>query len=57
MLYFSQETRRTLLAGIHRLLAPDGILFLASSEQPAEPSIWTSVFSGGTCHFTPRKPS
>ena len=26
MLYFSQETRKTLLAGIHKLLAPDGIL-------------------------------
>jgi chemotaxis methyl-accepting protein methylase len=37
MLYFSQETRRTLLAGIHRVLAPDGILFLGSSEQPADP--------------------
>jgi chemotaxis protein methyltransferase CheR len=51
MLYFSQETRKTLLAGIHRLLAPDGILFLGSSEQPADPSIWTSVLAGGTCYF------
>ena len=57
MLYFSQETRRTLLAGIHRLLAPDGILFLGSSEQPADASIWTAVLAGGTCHFKPRKPS
>jgi len=57
MLYFSQETRKTLLAGIHRLLAPDGILFLGSSEQPADPSIWTSVLSGGTCYFKPRQPS
>ena len=57
MLYFSQETRRTLLAGIHRLLAPDGILFLGSSEQPADPSIWTAVLAGGTCHFKPRQPS
>jgi chemotaxis protein methyltransferase CheR len=57
MLYFSQETRRALLAGIHRLLAPDGILFLGSSEQPADPSIWTSVLAGGTCHFKPRRPS
>ncbi len=56
MLYFSQETRKTLLAGIHRLLAPDGILFLGSSEQPADPSIWTSVLAGGTCHFKPRPP-
>ncbi|MGD0683303.1 MAG: protein-glutamate O-methyltransferase CheR [Terracidiphilus sp.] len=57
MLYFSQETRRTLLAGIHRVLAPDGILFLGSSEQPADPSIWTPVLAGGTCHFRPRQPS
>jgi chemotaxis protein methyltransferase CheR len=57
MLYFSQETRRTLLANIHNLLASDGILFLGSSEQPADPSIWTSVLAGGTCHFRPRKPS
>ena len=57
MLYFSQETRKTLLAGIHRVLAPDGILFLGSSEQPADPTIWTPVLAGGTCHFRPRQPS
>jgi chemotaxis protein methyltransferase CheR len=57
MLYFSQETRKVLLAGIHRVLAPDGILFLGSSEQPADPSIWTAVLAGGTCHFSPRQPS
>jgi chemotaxis protein methyltransferase CheR len=57
MLYFSQETRRALLSNIHRLLAPDGILFLGSSEQPADPSIWTPVLAGGTCHYTPRQPS
>jgi chemotaxis protein methyltransferase CheR len=55
MLYFSQETRRTLLAGIHRLLPPDGILFLGSSEQPADPSLWTPVLAGGTCYFRPAK--
>jgi chemotaxis protein methyltransferase CheR len=57
MLYFSQETRKTLLAGIHKVLAPDGILFLGSSEQPADPSIWTPMLAGGTCHFRPRQPS
>jgi chemotaxis protein methyltransferase CheR len=57
MLYFSQETRKTLMAGIHRVLAPDGILFLGSSEQPADPSIWTAVLAGGTCYFRPRQPS
>ena len=56
MLYFSQETRKILLAGIHRVLAPDGILFLGSTEQPADPSIWTAVLSGGTCYFRPRGP-
>ena len=54
MLYFSQETRKILLAGIHRVLAPDGILFLGSSEQPADPSIWTTVLAGGTCYFRPK---
>jgi chemotaxis protein methyltransferase CheR len=57
MLYFSQETRKQLLANIHRLLAPDGILFLGSSEQPADPTIWTSQLAGGTCYFRPRQPS
>jgi len=57
MLYFSQETRKALLAGIHKVLAPDGILFLGSSEQPADPTIWTPVLAGGTCHFRPRIPS
>jgi chemotaxis protein methyltransferase CheR len=57
MLYFSQETRKTLLAGIHKVLAPDGVLFLGSSEQPADPSIWTPILAGGTCHFRPRQPS
>lgn len=54
MLYFAQETRKTLLAGIHKVLAPDGVLFLGSSEQPADPSPWTPVLAGGTCHFKPR---
>jgi len=57
MLYFSLETRKKLLANIHRLLAPDGLLFLGSSEQPADPSLWTSTLAGGTCFHRPRKPS
>jgi chemotaxis protein methyltransferase CheR len=57
MLYFSQDTRRTLLAGMHRLLPQDGVLFLGSSEQPADPSLWTPVLAGGTCYFKPRQPS
>ncbi len=54
MLYFSKDTRKTLLLGVHRLLAPDGLLFLGSSEQPVDPSIWTPVLEGGTCHYRPR---
>jgi len=54
MLYFSMDARKVLLANIHRLLAPDGILFLGSSEQPADPSIWKSILAGGTCYFTPK---
>jgi chemotaxis protein methyltransferase CheR len=57
MLYFSQQTRKNLLSGIHRLLAPDGILFLGSSEQPADASLWTPVLAGGTCYFKPARPS
>jgi chemotaxis protein methyltransferase CheR len=54
MLYFSHETRKTLMAGIHKLLAPDGILFLGSSEQPADPALWQTVLAGGTCYYRPR---
>jgi len=57
MLYFDQPTRRTLLAGIHRILAPDGILFLGSSEQPTDLSLWTPVLAAGTCYYRPRQPS
>lgn len=56
MLYFSQEARRGLLAEVHRLLAPDGVLFLGSAEQPADPTLWTSILAGGTCHFKPSQP-
>ncbi|MGB7264969.1 MAG: protein-glutamate O-methyltransferase CheR [Terracidiphilus sp.] len=51
MLYFGQETRRTLLAGVHGLLKPDGILFLGASEQPADMSLWTPVLAGGTSYY------
>jgi chemotaxis protein methyltransferase CheR len=55
MLYFSHETRKVLLERIHRVLASDGFLFLGSSEQPADPSIWTAVLAGGTCYFRPKQ--
>lgn len=54
MLYFSHETREALLAGIYRLLAPDGPLFLGVAEQPPDPSPCISVLAGGTCYFRPR---
>jgi chemotaxis protein methyltransferase CheR len=57
MLYFSQETRRKLMTNIHQLLAPDGLLFLGSSEQPADPTLWTPHLAGGTCYFRPRESS
>jgi chemotaxis protein methyltransferase CheR len=57
MLYFAPEMRRALLAEVHRLLALDGILFLGSTEQPADPSLWSAMLTGGTCHFRPRGPS
>ncbi len=50
MLYFSQETRKSLLAAMHRLLADDGVLLLGSSEQ-AESELWTPVVEGGACYF------
>jgi chemotaxis protein methyltransferase CheR len=54
MLYFSNESRRKVLAEAHRLLAPDGVLFLGSSEQPADMALWNPVLAGGTCHYTPK---
>lgn len=54
MLYFDHATRRNLLAGVHRLLVPGGVLFLGSSEQPADTTLWTPVLAGGTCYFRPR---
>ena len=51
MLYFSTEMRKALLTRIHRVLAPDGILILGASEQPADPSLWIAVLAGGSCYF------
>ena len=57
MLYFDLPTRRTLMANVHKLLPADGILFLGSSEQPADLSLWNPILAGGTCHFRPRRAS
>lgn len=51
MLYFSHETRRRLMAAVHELLAPDGILLLGASEQPADLSPWKPVLAGGTSYY------
>lgn len=51
MLYMAPETRRALLAHVHRVLAPDGVLFLGASEQPADMSQWTAIVAGGTCYY------
>ncbi len=51
MLYFGHDSRLSLLANMHELLAPDGILFLGSSEQPADLSLWTPVLAGGTSYY------
>ncbi len=54
MLYFAAECRRAVLAEMHRLLAPDGVLFLGTSEQPADRRCGSAMLSGGTCYFKPR---
>jgi chemotaxis protein methyltransferase CheR len=57
MLYFSQETRKRLLARVHRLLPADGLLILGASEHPSDPALWTTVFTQGTCYYRPRASS
>ncbi|WP_348262144.1 protein-glutamate O-methyltransferase CheR [Telmatobacter sp. DSM 110680] len=53
ILYLSLETRQTLLSAMHRLIRKKGYLFLGSAEQPPDRSLWTTVLSGGTCHYRP----
>jgi chemotaxis protein methyltransferase CheR len=57
MLYFGQEWRRAVMAEVHRVLAPDGILFLGASEQPVDMSLWTPTIAGGTCYYRPKQRS
>lgn len=54
MLYFSADMRKLLLRKIHSQLAPDGLLFLGASEQPADPALWVPTLAGGTCYYRPR---
>lgn len=53
MLYLSAETRTSLLTAVHRLIAPDGFLFLGSAEQIPERSLWETVFSAGATYYRP----
>jgi chemotaxis protein methyltransferase CheR len=55
MLYFAHDTRRALLEQVHRLLTPDGVLFLGSSEQPVDMSLWIACLVAGTCYFRPKQ--
>lgn len=57
LLYFGPNVRRTVMAEVHRLLAPDGVLILGATEQPAEMSMWRPEISGGACFFRPRQRS
>lgn len=54
MLYLSTQARATLLESVHRLLPPDGILFLGVAEQPPDPAPWQPILAGGTCYFRPK---
>jgi chemotaxis protein methyltransferase CheR len=56
MLYFSRETRHDLMRQVHRLLAPDGVLFLGAAEQPADLSLWQTCLGEGTCYYKPKGP-
>lgn len=51
MLYFSPDTRKALLAQIHRVLEPDGFLFLGATEQPNDPRLWKAVLVDGACYY------
>ena len=53
LLYFSSEVRRVVLAQVHRLVAPDGVLLLGASEQPPTDSCWKVELAGGACFMRP----
>lgn len=53
MIYFPQETRRQVLLGMHRALAPDGCLFLGMSEQPRMDSHWETVITPKAVWYRP----
>jgi chemotaxis protein methyltransferase CheR len=45
------------LRNVMLYFSTDGILFLGSSEQPANIDQWTPMLAGGTTYFRPRRPS
>jgi chemotaxis protein methyltransferase CheR len=53
ILYFEPPVRRAVMAEAHRLLAPDGVLFMGASEQPPEMEMWKAEIMGGACFFRP----
>lgn len=53
MLYCGPDTRRAVMAEVHRLLAPDGVLIMGATEQPPEKSGWKPAIAGGACYFRP----
>ena len=54
LLYFDMPTRRAVLETVHKMLAPDGVMFMGSSEQPPDMSPWKVELAGGTCVYRPR---
>lgn len=53
LIYFPQETRREILLTMHRSLAGDGALLLASTEQPRMESHWETVMTPKMIWYRP----
>lgn len=53
MIYFPQGTREKILLTMHRLLAPDGGLFLGLSEQTRMDTHWQPVLTPKTVWYRP----
>ena len=55
MLYFGPWMRQAVMAEVHRLLEPDGVLIMGASEQPPEMQMWKPEIVRGACCFRPVK--
>jgi chemotaxis protein methyltransferase CheR len=53
MLYFRPETKRTVLRQMHSALAPDGVLFLAITEQAPDDPHWQTMLTPKTTWYRP----